>query len=81
MELLLAPPLWMKIESENPDANYTDANWNNPLDPNRDIIYDKVEFSYISNVLWMNTTSVDYFGIPYILSATDRCHAQPVNPA
>ncbi|MBE0648829.1 MAG: hypothetical protein IH596_13750 [Bacteroidales bacterium] len=70
IRLTVGTPLWMKIESENPDANFSDANWNNPLDPNKDIIYDKVEFSYINNVLWMNTTSVDYFGIPYILSAT-----------
>lgn len=58
----------MKIISENPHAGFTDADWNNPNDPNSYIIYDKIEFTYVNNILYLNTTTVDYFGIPFSVS-------------
>jgi len=58
----------MKINSENPHAAYTDADLNNVNDPNRSIIFDKIEFSYVSGILYLNTTTVDFFGIPFNVS-------------
>jgi hypothetical protein len=49
--------------------NYTDADLNNDSDPNKNTIYDKIEFAYVASGLYINTTSVDYLGIPYTLSA------------
>nr|NQU90132.1 hypothetical protein [Bacteroidota bacterium] len=64
----IGKPLRMQIITPNPNAGYTDANWNDPNDPNNSIIYDKVEFTYFNGGLYVNTTSVDYFGIPYTIS-------------
>jgi hypothetical protein len=58
----------MKINTENPHAAYTDADLNNPNDPNRKIIFDKIEFSYVGGILYLNTTTVDFFGIPFNVS-------------
>jgi hypothetical protein len=65
----IGKPMRIRITSDNPNAGFTDADWNNPLDPNQNIIYDKTEFSYVSGILYINTTNVDYLGIPLKLSA------------
>ncbi len=66
----IGKPYKMKIMTENPHAGFTDADWNNPNDANATTIYDKIEFTYVDNIMYINTTSVDYFGIPLSVSGT-----------
>ena len=65
----IGKPISMKITSENPHAGFTDPDVNNVNDPNASLIYDKVEFSYVNSNLYLNTTLVDYFGIPMSISS------------
>ena len=54
----------------------SDPNGFNPLDPNYYVIYDKFEFNLvppdpslnIAGGVWIDTTAVDFFGIPFTLS-------------
>jgi hypothetical protein len=65
----IGKPIRMKITSENPNAGFTDPDFNNPGDANSTLIYDKIEFSYVNKILYLNTTLVDYFGIPLAVSS------------
>jgi hypothetical protein len=41
-----------------------------PTDPNRDILFDWSEFTYNSAGIWINTSMVDMFSVPHMVSVT-----------
>jgi len=45
------------------------APWN-PADPNATILFDWSEFTYSSSGLWINSSQVDQFAAPHLVSAT-----------
>ncbi len=58
------------------NTTISDPNGFNPLDPNYFVIYDKFEFNLvpanptlkIAGGVWIDTTAVDFFGIPFTLT-------------
>jgi Beta-1,3-glucanase/Ricin-type beta-trefoil lectin domain-like len=43
----------------------------NPTDPNHNILFDWTEYTLNGSGLWINSTQVDMFAIPYTVGATD----------
>src|SRR2546430_4938526 len=52
-----------------PDGLVQPAPWA-PQDPNRDILFDWSEFTYNSGGLWINTSMVDMFSVPHMVTLT-----------
>jgi hypothetical protein len=52
-----------------PDGLVQPAPWN-PVDPNRDILFDWSEFTYNDAGLWLNSSQVDQFAIPHAVTVT-----------
>jgi Beta-1,3-glucanase len=50
---------------------YAGANIANPTDPNRDVYFDFIEFTYDDTGFHGNTSQVDQFGIPMTIEAVD----------
>ena len=59
----LTVPLW--------DSGFTGPAFNAETDPNYSIIFDKFEFTYTPDeIIYCNTTSVDFFGLPITATLT-----------
>ncbi|OLE25084.1 MAG: sugar hydrolase [Actinobacteria bacterium 13_1_20CM_3_71_11] len=52
-----------------PDGLVQPAPWA-PQDPNRDILFDWSELTYNSGGLWINTSMVDMFSVPHMVTLT-----------
>jgi hypothetical protein len=54
----------------SPDGLVQPAPWA-PNDQNRNILFDTSEFTYNSSGLWLNSSQVDFFGIPHAVTVTN----------
>ncbi|WMF04545.1 beta-1,3-glucanase family protein [Micromonospora robiginosa] len=52
-----------------PDGLVQPAPWA-PGDPNRDVLFDWSEFTYNDAGLWLNSSQVDMFAVPHVVSVT-----------
>jgi len=59
------------VKDGNGKPNVQDAVFFLPSDPNYDVIYDKVEFSIANAQIWVNTTQVDFFAIPSVVTISN----------
>jgi hypothetical protein len=53
-----------------PDGLVQPAPWAG-ADPNKDTLFDTSEFTFNENGLWLNSSQVDMFSIPHIVTVTD----------
>jgi hypothetical protein len=53
-----------------PDGLVQPAPWAGG-DPNKDVLFDTSEYTFNDNGLWLNSSQVDMFAIPHIVSVTD----------
>jgi hypothetical protein len=54
----------------SPDGLVQPAPWA-PNDQNRNILFDTSEFTYNSSGLWLNSSQVDFFGVPHAVTVTN----------
>jgi hypothetical protein len=54
----------------SPDGLVQPAPWA-PNDANANILFDTSEFTYNSSGLWLNSSQVDFFGVPHAVSVTN----------
>jgi hypothetical protein len=52
-----------------PDG-FVQPSMDNPSDPNHNILFDWSEFTYNNDGLWINSTQVDMFAVPHVVSVT-----------
>jgi hypothetical protein len=53
-----------------PDGLVQPAPWAG-ADPNKDVLFDTSEFTFNNDGLWLNSSQVDMFSIPHIVTVTD----------
>jgi hypothetical protein len=53
-----------------PDGLVQPAPWAG-ADPNKDTLFDTSEFTFNANGLWLNSSQVDMFSIPHVVTVTD----------
>jgi len=72
ISLCVGSPLAINIVTDgNGNPNVQDAVSWLPTDPNYDKVWDKIEFTVTGGQIWANTTGVDFFGIPTVLSVSN----------
>ncbi len=62
------PPYFQVNTDINGNIGYTTPDLNNPNDPNINVYYDTIEFATVNAGINANTTQVDEFGFPQLLS-------------
>lgn len=65
----LGEPLYFKVNSDvNGNLGYTTPNLSDPSDPNIDLYWDHTEFATVGQGINANTTQVDQFGFPQLMT-------------
>jgi len=67
----LGSPLSMNINPGTP-VGVAAPNINNPTDPNINTVFDWIEFNLQNSTIFCNTTQVDMFGIPMVMTLYDN---------